>query len=66
MADFPPLSTVIGGALIGLAGTLLRLFNGRAAGISGILAACPDVKGSDRHWSVLSSWGSFSRHRRPA
>ena len=34
---FTPLSALAGGALIGLSATLLILFNGRIAGISGII-----------------------------
>ena len=40
MANFTPISAAIGGALIGLAATLLMLLAGRIAGISGILARC--------------------------
>lgn len=36
---FTPLTALAGGALIGLAAVLLVLFNGRIAGISGIIAA---------------------------
>ncbi|MEJ5149638.1 YeeE/YedE family protein [Comamonas sp. MYb396] len=36
---FTPLAALAGGALIGLAAVLLVLFNGRIAGISGIVAA---------------------------
>jgi uncharacterized membrane protein YedE/YeeE len=52
MAHFTPGSAAIGGALIGLAATLLMLFNGRVAGISGILAACLSGKGGDIGWSA--------------
>jgi len=36
MAPFDPVSALIGGALIGIAASLLVLLNGRIAGISGI------------------------------
>jgi hypothetical protein len=36
--EYGPLWALIGGALIGLAASLLFLFNGRIAGISGIIA----------------------------
>src|SRR5262245_62940717 len=52
MANFTPVSAAIGGALIGLAATLLMLINGRMAGISGMLAACLDVRSRDRIWSA--------------
>jgi uncharacterized membrane protein YedE/YeeE len=37
MAAFDPISAAIGGALIGIAVTLLMILNGRLAGISGIM-----------------------------
>lgn len=37
MTDFTPVSALAGGALIGLSASLLMLFSGRIAGISGIL-----------------------------
>lgn len=39
MTTFDPVSAAIGGALFGLAVTLLMLFNGRLAGVSGVAAA---------------------------
>src|ERR1700752_1698202 len=48
MAPFDPVSAAIGGALIGLAATLLMLVAGRIAGISGILGDLVDLAGSDR------------------
>jgi uncharacterized membrane protein YedE/YeeE len=50
MENFTPLSAAIGGALIGVATTLLMLFNGRVAGISGIFASCLTSGGRD--WSA--------------
>ena len=35
--QFTPLASTIGGVLIGIAAVMLMLFNGRIAGISGIL-----------------------------
>jgi len=52
MVNFTPISAAIGGLLIGLAATLLMLLNGRVAGISGILAGCLDLAGSDRSWGA--------------
>jgi len=52
MVNFTPVSAAIGGVLIGLAAALLILFNGRVAGISGILAACLNLRGSDKSWSA--------------
>lgn len=39
MENFTPVSALVGGALIGLAGVILMLFNGKIAGISGILGS---------------------------
>jgi len=52
MENFTPVSAAVGGALIGLAATLLMLFNGRVAGISGIFAACLNLTGSEKSWSA--------------
>ena len=50
MAAFDPVSAAIGGALIGLAATLLMLLTGRIAGVAGILG---DLVGStDRAWRL--------------
>ena len=48
--DFTPLSSLLGGLLIGLASVLLMATNGRIAGISGIAGGLvsPDTK--DRGW----------------
>jgi uncharacterized protein len=50
MANFTPVSALIGGALIGLAAVLLMLFNGRIAGVSGIFAGLVNPQSSDRGW----------------
>ena len=47
MENFTPISALLGGALIGLAATLLLLFNGRVAGISGILEGVFEPKHKD-------------------
>lgn len=48
MTTFTPLASTIGGALIGLAAVILMVFNGRIAGISGILGRLlPPYEGSD-------------------
>jgi len=52
MAPFDPVSAAIGGALIGLAATLLMLLTGRIAGISGILGDLVDLAGGDRPWRL--------------
>ena len=52
MADFTPVSAAIGGALIGLAATLLMLLTGRIAGISGIFADCLGSSLDDKGWRI--------------
>jgi uncharacterized membrane protein YedE/YeeE len=48
VTPFTPIASTVGGAIIGLAAVLLMLFNGRIAGISGILARLfPPYAGSD-------------------
>src|SRR6185295_7780551 len=52
MAPFDPLSAAIGGALIGLAATMLMLVTGRIAGIAGILGDLVDLGRGDRVWRL--------------
>lgn len=54
--EFTPLSALIGGALIGLAATLLYATLGRIAGISGIVNAAVGEK-ADRGWRVAFLFG---------
>jgi uncharacterized membrane protein YedE/YeeE len=51
MYHFTPLSGLIGGALIGLAATLLMLSAGRLAGVSGIVGGFLTTA-SDRAWRL--------------
>lgn len=50
MDSFTPLSALAGGALIGLAAALLLLFNGRIAGISGILGGIVGATSREVAW----------------
>lgn len=50
MDSFTPLSALAGGALIGLAAALLLLFNGRIAGISGIIGEVVGAKPREVAW----------------
>lgn len=50
MAPFDPVSAAIGGALIGLAATLLMLLTGRIAGVAGILGDL--IGGAERTWRL--------------
>ena len=47
---FTPWSGLLGGMLIGLAATLLLAFNGRIAGISGILSAVVSPLSGESFW----------------
>lgn len=50
--QFTPYSALFGGALIGLAASLFMLFNGRIAGVSGIVAGLLRPNGSGIVWRV--------------
>ena len=52
MNAFTPLSALAGGALIGLAAAMFALFNGRVAGISGILGGLLRPKAGDVSWRL--------------
>ncbi len=70
-AHFTPWSSLAGGALIGVAAGLFILFNGRIAGISGILGGFlrpPAGKSNERAWRAIFiagllcaplAWGLF-------
>ena len=51
-ASFTPASAAIGGALIGLAAAMLLLFNGRIAGVSGILGGLLQRDRSEWAWRL--------------
>ena len=53
METFTPYSALAGGAFIGLSATLLLLFNGRIAGISGLLNGAIFGNPGDRLWRIL-------------
>ncbi len=53
MENFTPYSALIGGALIGISASLLLLFNGRIAGISGILSGVFTAAAGDKAWRLL-------------
>lgn len=48
--NFTPLTSLLGGALIGLSASLLLLFQGRVAGISGILGGVLNPTPGDVGW----------------
>ncbi len=53
VANFTPMSALIGGALIGISATLLLWLNGRIAGISGIMHGVLQRRGDDAAWRWL-------------
>lgn len=50
MIPFDPISALAGGVLIGLGAVVLALFNGRVAGISGILGGLLDGERANLAW----------------
>jgi len=53
MQNVPPLSALVGGALIGVSATLPLWLNGRIAGISGIMHGVLQRRGDDAAWRWL-------------
>lgn len=45
--------SVFGGILIGLAASVMLLFNGRVTGISGIVGGILNSNGSEKSWKIL-------------
>jgi len=50
MENFTPVVSLIGGILIGLSASALLLFNGKIAGISGVVGGLVDLKKNDILW----------------
>jgi uncharacterized membrane protein YedE/YeeE len=50
---FTPLASLVGGAMVGLAASLLLLGDGRIAGISGIVGGLLNPVAGDTAWRVL-------------
>ncbi|HND33985.1 MAG TPA: YeeE/YedE family protein [Myxococcota bacterium] len=53
MEHFTPLPALIGGLIIGLSTSLMLAFNGRIAGISGILGALLAPAPGDTRWRIF-------------
>ena len=53
MENFSPYSALAGGALIGISITILLLFNGRMAGISGIMNGLFNSPTQERNWRMV-------------
>lgn len=60
MSNFTPVSALLGGALIGLAASVLLLGNGRIAGISGIFSGLLRPTAGDLAWRVAFLGGLLS------
>ena len=52
MENFTPIASVIGGILIGLSASVLLLFNGRIAGVSGIVGGLLTPAKNEVGWRV--------------
>ena len=52
MENFTPVSALVGGAMIGLGSVVLMLFNGRVAGIAGIVAGLFGAQGPEIGWRL--------------
>jgi uncharacterized protein len=57
MTVFDPVSALLGGALIGIAATLLLFLNGRIAGISGIFGDFLGTNAAERGWRIAFLFG---------
>ncbi len=53
MENFSPISALVGGVLIGISASILLLFNGRTAGISGIVGGLVSLPKGDMLWRGL-------------
>jgi uncharacterized membrane protein YedE/YeeE len=59
MANFTPVSALVGGGLIGASAALLLVLNGRIAGISGILGGLIPPARGDTGWRLAFLVGLF-------
>ncbi len=57
MENFTPFASLAGGALIGLAASIMLLFNGRIAGISGIYGGLLKPRPGDIGWRATFVFG---------
>ena len=60
MENFTPIASLIGGILIGVSASAMLLFNGKIAGISGIVGGLVDLKKSDTLWRAAFLAGLFA------
>lgn len=59
MTEFTPLLSLLGGTLIGLSAVLLMAFNGRIAGMTGILTGLLPPLANDRPWRAAFIAGAI-------
>ena len=60
MENFTPFSSLLGGVLIGLSAAAMLLFNGKIAGISGIVGGLLSPTRNDTLWRVVFVAGLIS------
>ena len=60
MTEFTPLMSLLGGTLIGLSAVLLMAFNGRIAGMTGILTGLLPPAASDWPWRAAFIAGAVA------
>lgn len=60
MTDFTPLMSLVGGTLIGLSAVLLMAFNGRIAGMTGILTGMLPPVSTDWPWRAAFIAGAIA------
>ena len=61
MEDFTPIASSIGGILIGISASMLLLFNGRIAGISGIFSGVLLPRAGELGWRAAFLGGTGAR-----
>ena len=57
VTEFTPMTATIGGLLIGISAMLMLAFNGRIAGISGIVGNLVSARGHDFNWRAAFTVG---------
>lgn len=60
MTEFTPWLSLLGGALIGVSAVMLMAFQGRVAGLSGILAGAVLPSSADRGWRAAFLAGAIA------
>ena len=57
VTSFTPISALLGGMLIGLSAVMMLAFNGRIAGISGIVGNLTSARGAELKWRLAFTVG---------